>query len=94
MRYEDPDRIDAYYVNPTQKDYDRVANITSDAKAASMARAIKDPYKMINRARAYIIKFGPGNNPFVQRMQEMGFTNKQIMIISYPDMHKFFENYK
>ena len=68
-------------IHPEQKDHDRVANLKS-AREDSMAKSITDPIKLIRRTKAYILKNGDIKNPFINKMVEMGFTDKQIKVLS------------
>ena len=68
-------------IEPEKKDFDRVANLKA-SKEASMAKAIKDPIKLIRRAKAYIAKNGDVPNPFVDKMIELGFTNLQMELMT------------
>lgn len=64
-------------ITPEQKDYDRVEKLKSTREEA-MAKSITDPIKLVRRTKAYVIKNGTLDNPFVAKMQLMGFTDKQI----------------
>ena len=91
-------------IEPEPKDYDRAVGLTSShdeyvpdtGKAQRMANAIKDPYKLVRRAKAivgawgtdnYKVKFDwlPSPNvwlPFYAALRKMGFTESQIDEIS------------
>jgi hypothetical protein len=91
-------------IEPEPKDYDRAVGLTSShdeyvpdtGKAQRMANAIKDPYKLVRRAKAvvgawgtdnYKVKFDwlPSPNvwlPFKSALVKMGFTESQIDEIS------------
>ncbi len=79
------------YVVAEQKDYDRVKNITSEAQARKMANSIKDAKKLIRRTKAYIREYGPKNNPFYERMLEMGFPQIRIIEIAVPGFFNKFD---
>lgn len=96
-------------IHPTQKDMDRVDAFWADTSfgrchfygngspmasgAKSMAKLIKDPVKLVRRAKAVVARWGarthtgysagqPVNEdvwaPFRTRLQELGFTHNQI----------------
>jgi hypothetical protein len=91
-------------IEPEPKDYDRAVGLASSydeyvpdtGKAQRMANAIKDPYKLVRRAKAvvgawgtdnYKVKFDwlPSPNvwlPFYAALRKMGFTEGQIDEIS------------
>jgi hypothetical protein len=91
-------------IEPEPKDYDRAVGLASShdeyvpdtGKAQRMANAIKDPYKLVRRAKAvvgawgtdnYKVKFDwlPSPNvwlPFKSALVKMGFTESQIDEIS------------
>lgn len=87
-------------IEPEPKDYDRAVGLASSyneyvpdtGKAQRMANAIKDPYKLVRRAKAIIGAWGtedyegksvyiPKPNvwlPFKSALRNMGFTESQI----------------
>jgi hypothetical protein len=88
-------------IEPEPKDYDRAVGLAhededyvpSTGKAARMANAIKDPYKLVRRSKAIVGAWGtdtyegrtwPENvwYPFEQALIKMGFTESQIDEIS------------
>lgn len=82
-------QIDIKSTKPTQKDFDRVENLKS-TQVEKMANSIKDPIKLVGRAKAYIVKHGDGLNAFTKRMKEMGFTDQQIADVTnyHPRLEK------
>lgn len=68
-------------IYPDKKDNDRVANL-KPAQEDKMANAIKDPVKLVRRTKAYILKNGDIPNPFLTKMEEMGFTKSQMAKMS------------
>ena len=73
----DPKDLHIRSIKPNQKDLDRIANLKPNG-AYAMAKAIKDPEKLVGRTKAYVAQFGNGLNPFTERMIEMGFTDEQV----------------
>jgi len=91
-------------IEPEPRDYDRAVGLATSfddyvpdtGKAQRMANAIKDPYKLVRRAKAvvgawgtdnYKVKFDwlPSPNvwlPFYAALVKMGFTEGQIDEIS------------
>jgi hypothetical protein len=90
-------------IEPEPKDYDRAVGLASSydeyipdtGKAQRMANAIKDPYKLVRRAKAIVGAWGtdsyegkawvPSPNvwiPFNAALRRMGFTESQIDEIS------------
>ena len=91
-------------IEPEPKDYDRAVGLASShdeyvpdtGKAQRMANAIKDPYKLVRRAKAIVGAWGtedygggaswiPKPNvwlPFKSALVKMGFTERQIDEIS------------
>jgi hypothetical protein len=86
-------------IEPEPKDYDRAVGLASSydeyipdtGKAQRMANAIKDPYKLVRRAKAIVGAWGtdsyegkawvPSPNvwiPFNAALRRMGFTESQI----------------
>jgi hypothetical protein len=87
-------------IEPEPKDYDRAVGLASSydeyipdtGKAQRMANAIKDPYKLVRRAKAIVGAWGtdsyeggrvwiPSPNvwiPFDAALRRMGFTESQI----------------
>jgi hypothetical protein len=102
-------QIDVTYIHPDLKDRRRAENLVNarcngqnravsvTAAAQKMANLIRDPYKLVRRAKAIIIAWGmeskerimfdeyfvSGNAwlPFKERLIEMGFTVEQISTI-------------
>ena len=102
-------QIDVAYIYPDHKDRQRALNlivarcngqnraVSVTAAAQKMARLIRDPYKLVRRAKAIIIAWGKGSTecvmfgeyfvsgnawiPFKERLIEMGFSATQISII-------------
>ena len=91
-------------IEPEPKDYDRAVGLASShdeyvpdtGKAQRMANAIKDPYKLVRRAKAIVGAWGtedyegkdawiPNPNvwlPFNAALRRMGFSELQIDEIS------------
>jgi hypothetical protein len=88
-------------IEPEPKDYDRAvgfatsfdAYVPDTGKAQRMANAIKDPYKLVRRAKAVVGAWGTdtyeGENwqenvwiPFKSALRTIGFTEDQIDEIS------------
>jgi hypothetical protein len=90
-------------IEPEPKDYDRAVGLASSydeyvpdpGKAQRMANAIKDPYKLVRRAKAIVGAWGTDNYkgkawvpspnvwlPFDAALRRMGFTESQICEIS------------
>ena len=91
-------------IEPEPKDYDRAVGLASSydeyvpdsGKALRMANAIKDPYKLVRRAKAIVGAWGtedyeggsvytPKPNvwlPFKSALVKMGFSEHQIDEIS------------
>lgn len=49
--------------------------------ASKMAQAIDDPCKLVRRSKAVARRYGTDNSawgPFADRLQDLGFTSKQI----------------
>jgi len=100
-------------INPTQKDLDRVNgfdfykrgmvnwfygnNTPIESIATKQAKLIKDPEKLVRRAKATVARWGTQAHygysngqskeewpwrAFKTRLQEMGFTNTQIQEIA------------
>lgn len=91
-------------IEPEPKDYDRAVGLASShdeyvpdtGKAQRMANAIKDPYKLVRRAKAIVGAWGTDNYegkaswvpspnvwlPFNAALIKMGFTEGQIDEIS------------
>jgi hypothetical protein len=86
-------------IEPEPKDYDRAVGLSSSydeyvpdpGKAQRMANAIKDPYKLVRRAKAIVGAWGTDNYegkawvpspnvwlPFDAALRRMGFTEDQI----------------
>jgi hypothetical protein len=79
-------------IQPEERDIERVIiNMVDEEgkplekKAEKQAKLIKDPEKLVRRAKAVVSKWGviqytDGNmwSPFKKRMKEMGFTDRQI----------------
>lgn len=93
--------LDIDSTEPVLKDYDRAVGlattfddyIPSTTKAAKMAKSIRDPYKLVRRAKAVVGAWGtedykaPGWDenawrPFRNALVNMGFTEDQIDEIS------------
>ena len=90
-------------IEPEPKDYDRAVGLASShdeyvpdtGKAQRMANAIKDPYKLVRRAKAIVGAWGTDNYkgkawvpspnvwlPFDAALRRMGFTEDQISEIA------------
>ena len=88
-------------IEPEPKDYDRAVGLASShdeyvpatTKATRMANAIKDPYKLVRRAKAVVGAWGTEDyeargwdenawRPFRNALVNMGFTESQIDEIS------------
>ena len=110
MSAEEIAQIDVDAIKPDKKDIDRADGLRWSGKsfrgdnqpfaseARKMASLIKDPYKLVRRAKAVAAKWGTGKGiadssygsnsdtnvwrPFMFRLQEMGFTPEQINKIS------------
>ena len=78
-------------IHPEEKDYVRSLGLESDAKgtpseakALRMANAIKDPFKLVRRAKAVVAIWGTEDAwvPFRDALIRMGFSKSQIKDIS------------
>ena len=88
-------------IEPEPKDYDRAVGLATSfddyvpatTKATRMANAIKDPYKLVRRAKAVVGAWGTEDyeargwdenawRPFKSALVKMGFTESQIDEIS------------
>jgi hypothetical protein len=77
--------------NPEEKDYVRALGLESkegipdSGKASRMAKAIKDPVKLIRRSKAVVGIWGTENmcwQFFKEELSLAGFTEKDILNIS------------
>lgn len=81
-------------------------SIPYQGKANSMAKLITDPHKLVRRAKAIVSYWGTENlvgtinevrievnmwTPFKTRLEELGFSNRQINIISNYEHDDVFE---
>lgn len=66
---------------PEQKDYDRAATGSSEAKVAAQRNAIQDLDKLCRRCIAFVTKgsYGKAIGPWIQRARELGATDADIM---------------
>jgi len=97
----DVTRICIATVFPENKDYERALGLASDydvdvpstPKAMKMAKLIKDPYKLVRRAKAVVGIWGTDDHegkafdenvwfPFKRALIDMGFTEVQIDTIT------------
>ncbi len=89
-------------ISPEGKDYDRALGLASDydecvpstAKASKMAKLIKDPHKLVRRAKAIVGVWSTDDYdgkddteenvwvPFRNALRDMGFTPDQINAIA------------
>ena len=88
-------------IEPEPKDYDRAVGLATSfddyvpatTKATKMANSIKDPYKLVRRAKAVVGAWGTEDyeargwdenawRPFRNALVNMGFTEDQIDEIS------------
>jgi hypothetical protein len=84
-------------IKPEGKDYERALGLASDyddavpstAKASKMSKLIKEPYKLVRRAKAVVGVWGTDDHegksfdenvwlPFKRALKDMGFTEAQI----------------
>jgi hypothetical protein len=64
---------------PEPKDHDRARGLKKMSDAEKMAKLITDPNKIVRRLRAVVQHCAYElRNPFVRRMQAMGFSDDQI----------------
>jgi hypothetical protein len=89
-------------INPDNKDYERALGLSSDfdecvpstTKASKMSKLIKDPHKLVRRAKAIVGVWGTDDYdgkgdteenvwiPFRNALRDMGFSESQISDIA------------
>lgn len=105
--------IDVASIKPDAKDAERAEGLEwkgstfhgnrdpFGSEAAKMAKLIKDPVKLVRRAKAVIQRFGDGKGksvdrnawaPFESALQDMGFTPNQIAVIKKEKRHDWSES--